>query len=165
MLCLGTSRLGVRLGHRPGVRAASVHLQRPSSHSFGDPPPPAAATRAPYGVDPSSGRVRVARGRGENARWLDSLRVYCRGGAGGHGFPNKSGNGGAGGDCVIEVEKKRGSESLECPSLYAVFKNVFQGDSTKQRLLGKNGEGASKTRYRGRPGEVRTWVCYYYYML
>ena len=49
--------------------------------------------RAPYFQDPSTQRIRSAR---KGQRWIDSLRVLCKGGNGGNGLPKFGGVGGRG---------------------------------------------------------------------
>ncbi|KAL8619671.1 hypothetical protein ACOMHN_019726 [Nucella lapillus] len=72
-------------------------------------------------------------------KFIDSLRVYVRGGAGGQGLPKYGGMGGKGGDVVIVCEKKRTLVDVyrKYPSRRFVAGNG--GNSNKFSLCGAEG--------------------------
>lgn len=102
------------------------------------------------------------RGRGAQ-EWIDSLRVYVKGGHGGNGHPKYGGIGGKGGDVIIQtsqtnteqsdLSKKRQKKEKESnKSLYDVFKREFHKDSGKQNAKGGPGEDAERVRLIGKNG-------------
>ena len=102
------------------------------------------------------------RGRGAQ-EWIDSLRVYVKGGHGGNGHPKYGGIGGKGGDVIIQtsqtnteqsdLSKKRQKKEKESnKSLYDVFKREFHKDSGKQNAKGGPGEDAERVRLIGKSG-------------
>jgi len=94
-------------------------------------------------------RIRTPRGN-----WIDSLRVYCRGGHGGNGYKPRGGVGGKGGDVVfrVQTEKARNNPKATVPNLSALFKNVFKSDPKKQRVIGGNGGHSAQDFIIGEPG-------------
>ena len=57
-----------------------------------------------YSQDPSVTRIRVT--PKQKRQWIDSLRIFVKGGHGGNGYPKKSGLGGTGGNVYIGAEIK-----------------------------------------------------------
>jgi len=96
-----------------------------------------------------SQRIRTPRGN-----WIDSLRVYCRGGHGGNGYKPKGGVGGKGGDVVFRVQPEKESKrpKTAVPNLNALFKTAFKGDSKKQRVTGGDGGHSAQHFIMGEPG-------------
>ena len=90
-------------------------------------------------------------------KWIDSLRVICKGGHGGNGFPKYGGNGGQGGSVIIRVVSDLDSRKVKKKSgdinLTNIFKKEFKSDPKKQRLIGKNGKDSSKMSIFGESGE------------
>lgn len=82
----------------------------------------------------------------DRQKWIDSLRVYCKGGHGGNGFPKMGGIGGKGGDCILEVDTKK-------TNLYDVFVKDFHKDPKKQRLIADAGMHGRTTRLNGEAGQ------------
>lgn len=96
-------------------------------------------------------RVSHRHGTGKgHQNWIDSLRIYCKGGCGGNGLPNFGGIGGKGGDVIIECKTK--GKQGDLISLKDVFFKTFKGDSAKQRLEGGPGSNSRKIRVLGEPG-------------
>ena len=65
-------------------------------------------------------------------QWIDSLRVYVRGGFGGNGLPGVNGVGGSGGDVYVKAD-----ETIK--SLLDVRKK-----NPRQRYIAEAGENSSK---------------------
>ena len=84
-------------------------------------------------------------------QWVESLRVYCKGGRGGNGLPTVGGIGGRGGDVTFECHEKKSTQD-PFASLHQVFMKVFKGDSAKQKLLGGIGANARVQRVIGEAG-------------
>jgi len=103
---------------------------------------------SPHGhIDPSTQRIRVSRKKARN--WVDSLRIFCKAGAGGNGLPKRGGVGGKGGDCVFEsVDNKD-----KCPNLHSLFKTRFNGEPGNQKVKAGTGEDAGKYKLRGKAGQ------------
>ncbi|CAB4064639.1 GTPase Obg/CgtA,GTPase Obg,GTP-binding protein 10,Probable GTP-binding protein OBGM, mitochondrial,GTP-binding protein 10 homolog [Lepeophtheirus salmonis] len=76
--------------------------------------------------------------------WIDSLRVYVKGGHGGNGLPSIGGVGGSGGSVLITPSKK-------VKSLSNVYYDHFPNG--KQRLIASPGETATKSLVRGQCGK------------
>lgn len=99
---------------------------------------------------------RPGTGRGQN-KWIDSLRVYVKGGHGGNGTPAYGGIGGAGGSVIIETcasqtgSKKKKEQGVP-NTLYSVFAKEFQSNTKNQRLEGGAGFSSSKHRLIGAKG-------------
>ena len=93
---------------------------------------------------------RPGTGKGTQ-RWVDSLRVNCKGGNGGHGLPQYGGNGGNGGSVILKTPVKENKRNPT--NLYTIFHKNFKGDPQKQKLEGKNGAASSKARLIGAKGE------------
>ncbi|XP_069690664.1 GTP-binding protein 10 homolog isoform X2 [Periplaneta americana] len=72
-------------------------------------------------------------------KFIDSLRIYVRGGAGGMGFPKYGGIGGKGGDVIVVAKEGTTLKSLlnENPTKRFVAGNG--GNSSKNRILGEQG--------------------------
>lgn len=68
--------------------------------------------------------TRPGTGRGA-LRWIDSLRVYCRGGHGGNGLPTYGGLGGQGGSVIIQTADSTKKKSPT--NLYEIFNTTFKG--------------------------------------
>ena len=108
--------------------------------------------------------TRSGTGRGVQ-KWIDSLRVYVKGGHGGNGMPKYGGVGGKGGDVIIKATKcnfektlrptKQGKPEKEKPlkSLYEVFSREFFSDSTRQSLKAGPGEDAHRHKLIGQCGK------------
>lgn len=108
--------------------------------------------------------TRPGTGRGVQ-KWVDSLRVYTKGGHGGNGMPKYGGIGGKGGDIIIKASQtnventsrptKQHMTGKEKPlnSLYEVFSREFFHDSTKQSLKGGPGEDAHRHKLVGQSGK------------
>jgi hypothetical protein len=99
-------------------------------------------------------KVLFKHGSGKgHQNWIESLRIYCKAGRGGNGLPTIGGVGGRGGDVVIECSIKA-TKKRDNPfqSLNDVFKSVFKGDSSKQRLMAGIGGNARLQRVIGEPG-------------
>ena len=79
--------------------------------------------------------------KGRTQNWIDSLRIYCRGGAGGTGLPSHGGVGGRGGAVWVV-----GSEKVK--DLKRVRK-----DNVKQRFIAESGGNSSKLRIVGEAGK------------
>ena len=105
--------------------------------------------------------LRQGSGRGSQ-NWIDSLRVFVKGGHGGNGFPKYGAVGGKGGDVIIKCSDKVDSTKIksrkkllrqpELKSLYDVFDRTFDHDSSKQRLKAGEGEGAHRNKLIGQSG-------------
>nr|ACO14572.1 GTP-binding protein 10 homolog [Caligus clemensi] len=81
--------------------------------------------------------------------WIDSLRVYVKGGHGGNGLPSIGGAGGPGGSVLI-------SPSRKVKSLMKVYKDNFDGEQ-KQRLVASSGNHSSRSIILGQSGEDITF--------
>ena len=96
--------------------------------------------------------------------WVDSLRIYCKGGHGGNGYPKYGGLGGPGGSVIIKVaseekyEKMRKKNKAEATNLTELFKKTFKSDSKRQRLEASNGQHSSKLRLNGEKGEDKELI-------
>ena len=109
---------------------------------------------------------RSGTGRGVQ-KWVDSLRVYVKGGHGGNGMPKYGGVGGKGGDVIIKASECNVERTLrptkqhmvgkEKPlkSLYEVFSREFFRDSTRQSLKAGTGEDAHRHKLIGQCGKDR----------
>ena len=105
--------------------------------------------------------LRQGSGRGSQ-NWIDSLRVFVKGGHGGNGFPKYGAVGGKGGDVIIKCSDKLDSQKIkskkkllrqpELKSLYDVFNRTFDHDSSKQRLKASQGEDAHRNKLIGQSG-------------
>ncbi|KAK6165933.1 hypothetical protein SNE40_022739 [Patella caerulea] len=73
-------------------------------------------------------------------KFIDSLRIYVRGGGGGQGFPRYGGIGGKGGDVVVTATKK-------------LTLSDVRNNNIKKRFLAQNGLNSRKFRLLGEPGE------------
>ncbi|XP_064613860.1 GTP-binding protein 10-like [Liolophura sinensis] len=71
--------------------------------------------------------------------FLDSMRIYVRGGSGGQGFPRYGGLGGKGGDVYVTAVKKR------------TLKHVHSANPSKRFIAG-NGDNSSKRKLVGDAG-------------
>ncbi|VVC30267.1 Hypothetical protein CINCED_3A020833 [Cinara cedri] len=76
----------------------------------------------------------------QNSKFLDSLRVHVRGGAGGFGFPKYGGEGGKGGDvCLVATEDMTLKDFLrKCPQKR--IRAEMGGNSHSRCILGPIGE-------------------------
>ncbi|KAH3721511.1 GTP-binding protein 10-like [Dreissena polymorpha] len=72
--------------------------------------------------------------------FFDKVRIHVRGGAGGQGFPKFGGIGGRGGDVVIRATEKATFQKLVEITPLKRFTAGSGGNSSKQVLLGYNGE-------------------------
>ena len=109
-------------------------------------------------------RLRHGSGRGVQ-KWIDSLRVYCKGGHGGNGHPKYGGIGGKGGDIIIQASdniaknqrasKQKAGAQKTLASLYDVFHREFQNESTNQRLAATPGDDANRSKLIGPSGKDR----------
>eukprot|EP00095_Tigriopus_kingsejongensis_P008343 snap_masked-scaffold395_size185061-processed-gene-0.15 protein:Tk08343 transcript:snap_masked-scaffold395_size185061-processed-gene-0.15-mRNA-1 annotation:"gtp-binding protein 10 homolog" len=90
------------------------------------------------GVNPA--RVRLKPRGTQN--WVDSLRIYVKGGSGGHGLPTLGGRGGRGGHVVVET-------AASASNLLSVYRSFPSG---RQRLTGELGGHASRARILGPDG-------------
>ena len=79
--------------------------------------------------------------KGQAQNWIDSLRIYCRGGNGGTGLPSHGGVGGRGGDVWVV-----GSDNVK--DLKKVRKN-----NPKQRFIAESGGNSGKLKIVGEPGK------------
>ncbi|XP_021930492.1 GTP-binding protein 10 homolog isoform X3 [Zootermopsis nevadensis] len=79
-------------------------------------------------------RVRSSRGK-----FIDSLRIYVRGGAGGMGFPKYGGIGGKGGSVIVVAKEG------------VTLKSLITRNPTK-RFIAENGGNSHKNRILGEPG-------------
>ena len=104
-------------------------------------------------------------GTGKGAQnWIDSLRVYAKGGHGGNGIPKYGGVGGKGGDIIIKcsdtnehkrpVETKHQKKLIEAPlkSLHDVFVREFFRDPARQKLKAGPGKDAQRHTLIGHYG-------------
>ena len=115
--------------------------------------------------------LRQGSGRGSQ-NWIDSLRVFVKGGHGGNGFPKYGAVGGKGGDVIIKCSdkvdsKKNKSRKIvlrqpELKSLYDVFDRTFHHDSSKQRLKAGEGEGAHRNKLIGQSGSDKILKVLFY---
>ncbi len=131
-------------------------------------------------IDLTSTRLKIKPKDKEKLRWIDSLRVQFSGGRGGHGYPQKGGCGGKGGDCIIGdgaenctiyyLSEYQYTVSTTCdnisfltvteevtpnksPDLYGLFERNFK--DKKQAVKADNGGNASKRKLRGDIGQVK----------
>lgn len=99
---------------------------------------------------------RPGSGKGTQ-NWVDSLRIYCKAGNGGHGTPQYGGLGGNGGSVIFKVAEKgakvRKKKDALPSNLTQIFKKNFKSDPNKQRLVAKNGGHSERTRLNGQHGE------------
>ena len=73
--------------------------------------------------------------------WIDSLRIYCRGGAGGTGLPSYGGVGGRGGDVwVVGSEKVKDLKRVRKENLKQRFIAEPGGNSSKLKIVGEVGK-------------------------
>ena len=96
-----------------------------------------------------------------NKQWIDSLRVFCKGGHGGNGIPQYGGFGGTGGKVILktdDVDTKKNKKNTRPTNLYTIFNKTFQGDPSKQRLIAKDGHSASKSRLNGTKGDDKVLI-------
>ena len=108
--------------------------------------------------------TRSGTGRGVQ-KWVDSLRVYAKGGHGGNGMPKYGGIGGKGGDIIIKASESHvqrtlrptkqnmGKKEKPLKSLYEVFSREFFHDSSKQSLKAGTGEDANRHKLIGQSGK------------
>jgi len=82
----------------------------------------------------------ILRGRLKKATFIDSLRIYVRGGAGGQGFPKFGGIGGKGGNVYLVAE--HGARSLRS----------VRGENDKLRYIANNGANSTKRALLGEAG-------------
>ena len=97
----------------------------------------------------------------KSQNWIDSLRVYCKAGHGGNGFPKYGGLGGPGGSVIIKVsseEKIKKKNKAEPTNLTQLFKKTFNSDPQKQRVEATNGGHSSKLRLNGEKGEDKELI-------
>ncbi|XP_076463498.1 GTP-binding protein 10-like [Babylonia areolata] len=73
-------------------------------------------------------------------KFIDSLRIYVRGGAGGQGLPKYGGIGGKGGDIVVVCEKKQTLVNMYRRYPSRRFVAGSGGNCTKFSLCGEEGE-------------------------
>merc|ERR1711971_445646 len=93
--------------------------------------------------------------------WVDSLRIYCKAGHGGNGYPKYGGLGGPGGSVIIKVgseEKIKKKNKAEPTNLTELFKKRFKSNSEKQRIDATNGQHSSKLRLNGEKGEDKELI-------
>ena len=102
-------------------------------------------------VNASTVLLSANRSSKSHQQWVESLRVYCKGGRGGNGLPTVGGMGGRGGDVIFECHDKK---SVKDPfaSLHQIFIKVFKGDPTKQKLVAGVGANARVQRVIGEAG-------------
>lgn len=79
-------------------------------------------------------RVRVSYGK-----FIDSLRIYVRGGSGGMGFPKYGGIGGKGGNVIVVATEGVTLKSLLNKNPTKRFIAANGGNSHKNRILGESG--------------------------
>ena len=102
-------------------------------------------------VNASTVLLTANRSSKSRQQWVESLRVYCKGGRGGNGLPTVGGMGGRGGDVIFECHEKKSSKD-PFASLHQVFMRVFKGDTTKQKLVAGVGANARVQRVIGEAG-------------
>ena len=93
--------------------------------------------------------------------WVDSLRIYCKGGHGGNGTPKYGGLGGSGGSVIIRTiseEKAKKKKKADPTNLTELFKKTFKNDPKNQRVEASNGHHSSKTRLNGETGADKTLI-------
>lgn len=93
--------------------------------------------------------------RKHHQNWIDSLRILCKAGSGGHGTPQYGGQGGQGGSIYIKVYDETNNERKlrkQNTNLLQIFKKEFKGDPKNQRLIAKSGGNSCKARLNGEEG-------------
>lgn len=106
----------------------------------------------PLNAEADKFRIKVAK----STAFIDSMRVYCKGGHGGNGYQPKGGHGGTGGNVVLRVDSQQSKRSVrkgQALSLQALFKNNFKSDPKKQRVVAAPGGHSTKFFVLGEPGE------------
>ena len=106
---------------------------------------------------------KAARPDKGSQNWIDSLRIACKGGQGGNGFPKYGGLGGNGGSVIIKVREDsdlnvRKKKDQPPTNLTSLFRKEFKRDPKKQKLKGMPGRDSSKARINGEHGEDKVLI-------